>query len=336
MVDRGANGGLAGSDMRVIHKTHRKINIQGIDNHEVTGLDVVTAATLLNTSQGKVIGIFNEYAYLGKGSSIHSSGQLEWFKTNVDEKSVKVGGTQLITTLDGYSVPLLIKDGLAYATSLGKPTDQDMDTYPHVFFTSPDEWDPSVLDHDPPPLDGLDPSQVPDQPFGDPMFDAYGDFNERIITNLNILLDAPPGDCGSYTEISSVLTANLHHSSPQEPDWNAIRPFFAWTSPSSIKDTLIQFPPEMDENWVRYGLAKLGQFSRLPNWQRMLFCAYTTQLLHSTGEGCWNNKDSYFIWFEFVCRNSGQIASRRSWKRSCLGLEYTSKCSRLALLWEPN
>ena len=99
---------------------------------------------------------------------------------------------------------------------------------------------------------------------------------------------------------------------------------------------VIQFPPEMDENWVRYGLAKLGQISRLPNWQRMLFCAYTTQLLHSTGEVCWNNNDSYFIWFEFVCRNSGQIASRRSWKRSCLGLEYTSKCSRLALLWEPN
>ena len=163
LVDCGANGGLAGSDMCVMHKTHRKINIQGIDNHEVTGLDVVTAATLLNTSQGKVIGIFNEYAYLGKGSSIHSSGQLEWFKTNVDEKSVKVGGTQLITTLDGYSVPLLIKDGLAYATSLGKPIDQDMDTYPHVFFTSPDEWDPSVLDHDPPHLGGLDPSQVPDQ-----------------------------------------------------------------------------------------------------------------------------------------------------------------------------
>ena len=64
---------------------------------------------------------------------------------------------------------------------------------------------------------------------------------------------------------------------------------------------LIQFPPEMDENWVRYGLAKLGQISELPNWQRMLFCAYTTQLLHSTGEVCWNNKDSYFIWFEFVC-----------------------------------
>ena len=222
LVDHGANGGLAGSDMRGIHRTYRKIKIQDIDNHEVTGLDVVTAATLLNTPQGKVIGIFNEYAYLWKGSSIHSSGQLEWLQTNVDETSVKVGGTQHINTLDAYSVPLLIKDGLAYATSLGRPTDQDMDTYPHVFITSPDKWDHS---------------QVPDQPFGDPMFDAYGDFNQPIIANLNTLLDAPPGDCGSYTEISSVFTANLHQSSPQEPDWNTQRPFLAWTSPSSIKDT---------------------------------------------------------------------------------------------------
>ena len=245
LVDRGANRGLAGSDMGVIHGTHHKINIQGIDNHEVTGLDVVTAATLLNTSQGKVIGIFNEYAYLGKGSSIHSSGQLEGFKTNVDEKSVKVGGTQLITSLDGYSVPLLIKDGLAYATSHGKPTDQDMDTYPHVFVTSPDEWDASVLDHDPPHLDGLDSSQVPDQPFGDPMFDVYGDFNERIIANLNILLDAPPEDCGSYTEISSVFTANLHHSSPQEPDWNALC-HFLHEHPHPSSRTLSMSPPGME------------------------------------------------------------------------------------------
>ena len=223
LVDHGANEGLAGSNMCGIHRTYRKIKIQDIDNHEVTGLDVVTAATLLNTPQGKVIGIFNEYAYLWKGSSIHSSGQLEWLQTNVDETSVKVGGTQLINTLDNYLPdPLLIKDGLAYAASLRKPTDQDMDTYPHVFITSHDEWDHS---------------QVPDQPFGDPMFDDHGDFNQPIIANLNNLLDAPPGDCGSHTEISSVFTANLHQSSPQEPDWNTQRPFLAWTSPSSIKDT---------------------------------------------------------------------------------------------------
>ena len=222
MIDHGANEGLAGPDMRGIHRNYRKIKIQDIDNHEAADLDVVTAATLLNIPQGKVIGIFNEYAYLWKGSSIHSSGQLEWLQTNVDETSVKVGGTQLINTLDGYSFPILIKDGLTYATSLGSSTDQDMDTYPHVLITFPDEWDHS---------------QVPDQPFGDPMFDAHGDFNQPIIANLNNLLDVPPGDCESYTEISSVFTANLYQSSPQEPDWNTQRPFLAWTSPSSIKDT---------------------------------------------------------------------------------------------------
>ena len=222
LADHGANEGLAGPDMRGIHRTYRKIKIQDIDNHEVADLDVVTAATLLNTPQGKVTGIFNEYAYLWKGSSIHSSGQLEWLQTNVDETSVKVDGTQLINTLDGYSVPLLIKDGLAYATSLGRLTNLDMDTYPHVFITSPDKWDHS---------------QVPDQLFGVPMFDACGDFNKPIIANLNNLLDAPPGDCESCTEISSVFTANLHQSSPKEPDWNTQCPFLAWTSPSSIKDT---------------------------------------------------------------------------------------------------
>ena len=66
LVDRGANGGLAGSDMHVPHKTHREINIQGIDNHEVTGLDVVTAATLLNTSQGKIICIIMNMPTLGR------------------------------------------------------------------------------------------------------------------------------------------------------------------------------------------------------------------------------------------------------------------------------
>ena len=230
MVNHGANEGLAGPDMRGIHRTYRKIKIQDIDNHEVADLDVVTAATLLNTPQGKVTGIFNEYAYLWKGSSIHSSGQLEWLQTNVDETSVKVGGTQLITTLDEYSVPLLIKDGLAYATSLGKSTDQDMDTYPHVFITSPDEWDPS---------------QVPDQPFGDPMFDTHGDFNQPIIANLNNLLDAPPGDCESYTEISSVFTANLHQSSPKSLS-GILNAHFLHGHPHPASRTLSMSPPGME------------------------------------------------------------------------------------------
>ena len=59
LIDRGANGGLAGDDMRVLQTTHRKINIVGTDDHEHTGLNVVTAAALLDTQKGPIIGIFH-------------------------------------------------------------------------------------------------------------------------------------------------------------------------------------------------------------------------------------------------------------------------------------
>ena len=73
--DRGVNGGLAGADMRILQKTHRKINIVGIDDHELTGLNVLTAAALLDIQKCPIIGI----SHLGKGRSIHAAGQMEWF-----------------------------------------------------------------------------------------------------------------------------------------------------------------------------------------------------------------------------------------------------------------
>ena len=142
LIDRGANGGLAGADMRVIHTTPRKINIVGIDDHELTGLNVVTAAALLDTQKGPIIGIFHEYAHLGKGKSIHASGQMEWFNCQVDDRSKIVGGAQRVETPEGYVIPLSIETGLVYMHPIRIPTDQDLQMYPHVFFTSPDIWDP--------------------------------------------------------------------------------------------------------------------------------------------------------------------------------------------------
>ena len=46
--------------MRVIHTTPRNLNIVGIDDHELTGLNVVTAATLLDTQKGPIIGVLTE------------------------------------------------------------------------------------------------------------------------------------------------------------------------------------------------------------------------------------------------------------------------------------
>lgn len=60
LLDRGANGGLAGSYMKVISKTGRRTNIVGFYNYELTGLDIVTAATLLPKNKVIIVGIFSK------------------------------------------------------------------------------------------------------------------------------------------------------------------------------------------------------------------------------------------------------------------------------------
>ena len=107
LVDRGANGGPAGSDVRVLSTSPRKCTITGIDDHEIPGLEQAQCAALVDTNHGMVNLIMNEYAYYRRGHSIHSSGQIEWYTNTVDDKSVQVGGHQRIITIDGYSMPLV-------------------------------------------------------------------------------------------------------------------------------------------------------------------------------------------------------------------------------------
>ena len=259
LIDRGANGGLAGADMRVIHTTPRKINIVGIDDHELTGLNVVTAAALLDTQKGPIIGIFHEYAHLGKGKSIHASGQMEWFNCQVDDRSKIVGGAQRIETSEGYVIPLSIETGLVYMHPIRIPTDQDLQNYPHVFFTSPDIWDPSVLDHEITPSLLEDINQHSDDSLlQDSIFDEYGDLHHRAIQTLNIFCDLPslpPGEPTTY--------AHLHDSNHAEEDWKSLRPYFGWQSEQVIQDTYkvtsrfggTRFPSQSNEkrgHWVGF------------------------------------------------------------------------------------
>ena len=51
--ERGVNGGLAGVDMRVLRKPDRKINIVGLDDHDLTGLDVMTNSKICPKRRGE-------------------------------------------------------------------------------------------------------------------------------------------------------------------------------------------------------------------------------------------------------------------------------------------
>jgi hypothetical protein len=47
LTDRGANGGVAGSDVCVIFKTNHTVDIRGIDNHRCTSIEISTVGDLL-------------------------------------------------------------------------------------------------------------------------------------------------------------------------------------------------------------------------------------------------------------------------------------------------
>ena len=149
LIDRGANGGVLGSDAIVTFEHMRRIDVTGIDNHELTHLKVVDATARVMTNKGPIILILQQYAYLGQGATIHSAGQLEWGGNTVYDKSLKVkGGKQCIVTVDGYIIPIDIINGLPYIkmTPNTKAEFED-DSIPHVVLTGSELWEPRVLDN---------------------------------------------------------------------------------------------------------------------------------------------------------------------------------------------
>ena len=223
LIDRGANGGLAGSDVRILERTGRTASVTGIDNHELPGLDIVTCAALLHTNHGKVVLIMHEHDYYGRGNTIHSQGQIEWFQNTCDDKSFHVVGKQVIIFLDGYSTPLQCRTGLMYMSLLGKPTDAELNTYPHVLLTGPHEWDPSVLDYTHPttaddPTSAPDPSQCGAH---DPRIDEFGNFKGRVHHPL--------------THSPGISNIAQHKHTTQPIDFEKLRPYFGCVNKHTIE-----------------------------------------------------------------------------------------------------
>ena len=113
------------------------------------------------------------------------------------------------------------------------PTDQDLQNYPHVFLTSPDIWDASVLDHEITPslLENIN-QHSDDSLLQDSIFDEYGDLHHRAIQTLNIFCDLPSPPSGE-----PLTHTYMHDSNPAEEDWKSLRPYFGWQSEQVIKNT---------------------------------------------------------------------------------------------------
>ena len=86
LVDGGSNGGCAGLDMKVIcFHNHRRIDITGIQNHQVTDIRCATVGGVTNSNIGPILIVCHQYAWMGQGETIHSKGQLSYFgATQID------------------------------------------------------------------------------------------------------------------------------------------------------------------------------------------------------------------------------------------------------------
>jgi len=193
LVDRGANGGTLGNDAKVIFKRNKTVDVTGIDNHELNALPMVDATAKTITNKGPVILILWNYAYHGLNRTLHSAGQIEWFQIKACDSSMKVGGRQVIRTVDGHYIPINVIRGLPHI-QMEPNTAEEFDTLPHVILTQGGEWDPTVLDHmlteDPDWVSKVkrDEDQEHDSPF-----DNRGEYKHREPVRAGVPIENPTG-----------------------------------------------------------------------------------------------------------------------------------------------
>jgi len=191
----------------------------------------------------------HQYAYLGKGKTIHSSGQIEYYKNAVDDKSSKVGGKQHIVTLDGYVIPLNIRNGLAYM-DMSKPTDQEFSSLPHVVLTSDSNWDPTLLDSEFDPEVEWQDAQEEDEIF-DSHFDDTGNYLHHHVAFLDAF--STTKQQLDFDDMVDTLICSIHHNkvTTKEPDFEALHPCFAWAPADIVKCT---FEATTQYAWNTYNL----------------------------------------------------------------------------------
>ena len=146
LMDRGANGGVAGDGMRPVGWTDRFVDINGVDDHTIRQLRIGTFGAVTRSQKGNIIIVVPQLAYMPDGKTIISCCQVENYKVEVNEKSPHITGKiPCVKTLEGCGIPIAIKNGLPHM-QLRPFTDEEWKTLPRVQITSEKDWDPKILD----------------------------------------------------------------------------------------------------------------------------------------------------------------------------------------------
>jgi hypothetical protein len=145
-TERGANGSIISrEDKSVIHNSEKTVDVEGINDHCVNDISIVTAGAAIQAHHGPVTAIINEYDLDNQDRTIHSSGQPELHKNDFNYRSKKVGRLQFILMVCGRYSSLDIVQCLPYMT-MSRYTTDEYQTLPHVMLASPSQREPAVFD----------------------------------------------------------------------------------------------------------------------------------------------------------------------------------------------
>ena len=144
--DRGANGGMAGMDTRVLSTVpHAHVNITGVGGSILEQLPLVQCASVVDmVDEGQIVLIMSQYAHKPNSKTIHSKLLLESFGCLVHDSAVLAGGHQVIVTHEGYVIPLHVHNRLCYV-DMKPASDSVLEQYTHVFITSDAPWNPEIV-----------------------------------------------------------------------------------------------------------------------------------------------------------------------------------------------
>lgn len=147
-MDSHADTIVAGRNCIVMKYTDRSCNVSPYsDDYEpIRGVPIVQAATGYTSANGRdYILIFNEALWMENlDHSLVNPNQLRHFESEVQDNPYS-DEPMSITSPDGEFVACLLSQGTTIHFDTWRPSQSDLERFPHIVLSSPEPWDPSQI-----------------------------------------------------------------------------------------------------------------------------------------------------------------------------------------------
>ena len=169
------------------------------------------------------------------------SGQKTWLMIDLFKLVVNRGSATLMASPCHW----FVRGDFMYLSHLGKPSDEDLESYTAANLTRPHEKIPSVFHFTHPSGDGEPPkSNDSNERFAfDPNVDEFGDYCHRAIKTRNVLDDSshPSTLLSTIRGNQHVIRSNQHVVNNDTHDYETLRIYFSQVNVDTVQKTMEKY-----------------------------------------------------------------------------------------------